>query len=441
MRHDRREFLMLTGTGLAAVSAGSLVQPNQAAGQASATDTGNSGSWDTVRAAFDLSEDRIHMSAMLIASHPKPVRDAIEEHRRGLDADPVGYLERNDSRLTRAVRSAAAGYLDTDPSLVALTDSTTMGLGLVYNGLRLRPGQEIITTDEDYYVTHESVRLATARSGADMRKIALFQSLDGVTAEEIVDRVAREVRPSTRALAVTWVHSSTGLKIPVARIAERLQEINAGRDEDDRVLLCVDGVHGFGTENSDMPGLGCDFLMAGCHKWLFGPRGTGIVAASERGLSATRPIIPSFIDDSTFTAWINNEAPAGANSGARMTPGGFKAFEHRWALTQAFEFHDGMGKENVTARTHELAGALKEGLAGFTNVSLVTPQSPELSSGIVSFDVDGISPQQAVSALRERGIVASAAPYARPHVRLTPSIRNTEAEIETALSAVHSLVG
>jgi selenocysteine lyase/cysteine desulfurase len=111
------------------------------------------------------------------------------------------------------------------------------------------------------------------------------------------------------------------------------------------------------------------------------------------------------------------------------------------ALTQAFEFHDGIGKANVAARTHELAGALKECLAGFPNVSLVTPQSPELSSGIVSFDVDGISPQQAVSALRERGIVASAAPYARPHVRLTPSIRNTEAEIETVLSAVHSLVG
>jgi hypothetical protein len=136
MRHDRREFLMLTGTGLAAVSAGSLVQPNQAAGQESATDTGNSGNWDTVRAAFDLSEDRIHMSAMLIASHPKPVRDAIEEHRRGLDADPVGYLERNDNRLTRAVRSAAAG------SLVALTDSTTMGLGLSTTGSDCGPDRK-----------------------------------------------------------------------------------------------------------------------------------------------------------------------------------------------------------------------------------------------------------------------------------------------------------
>lgn len=436
MPPDRREFLTLTGAGLAAVSAGALVQSDQAA-----QGSGNSGNWDAVRAQFDLSEDRIHMSAMLIASHPTPVRDAIDKHRRGLDADPVAYLERNDNRLTMAARSAAAGYLDTSASHVALTDSTTMGLGLVYNGLRLRPGQEIITTTEDYYVTHESVRLATERSGAEMRRIALFESLAGVTEEEIADRIAREVRPSTHAVAITWVHSSTGLKIPVARIAERLQEINAERDEDDRVLLCVDGVHGFGNEDSDMTSLGCDFLVAGCHKWLFGPRGTGIIAASERGLWATRPTIPSFIDDSIFTAWINNETPAGANNGARMTPGGFKAFEHRWALTQAFEFHEGLGKANVAARTHELAGTLKEGLAGLSNVSLITPQSPELSSGIVSFDVDGISPQQAVSALRERGIVASAAPYARPHVRLTPSIRNTEDEIERALSAVRSLVG
>jgi isopenicillin-N epimerase len=240
MRRDRREFLMLTGTGVAAVSAGSLVRPNRAAGQASKSEAGDSGSWDAVRAQFDLSEDRIHMSAMLLTSHPKPVRDAIEEHRRGLDSDPVAYLESNDNRLTEAARSAAAGYLDTRASRVALTDSTTMGLGLVYNGLRLRPGQEIVTTEEDYYVTHESVRLATARSGAEMRKIALFESLDRVTEEEIADRIAREIRPSTRAVAVTWVHSSTGLKIPVAGIAERLQEINAGRDEDDQVLFCVD---------------------------------------------------------------------------------------------------------------------------------------------------------------------------------------------------------
>lgn len=68
-------------------------------------------------------------------------------------------------------------------------------------------------------------------------------------------------------------HSSTGLKMPVRRIADALAEINAGRSEADRVLLVVDGVHGFGVEDETVAQMGCDFFVAGTHKWIFGPRG------------------------------------------------------------------------------------------------------------------------------------------------------------------------
>jgi len=69
---------------------------------------GDLSDWDAVRDLFALSPDRVHMSAMLIASHPAPVREAIERHRDGLDADLVGYLETNGDRLTEASREAAA---------------------------------------------------------------------------------------------------------------------------------------------------------------------------------------------------------------------------------------------------------------------------------------------------------------------------------------------
>jgi len=61
------------------------------------------------------------------------------------------------------------------------------------------------------------------------------------------------VRPQTRVIAVTWVHSSTGLKIPVGRIADALKAVNARRSEEDRALLCVDGVHGFGVRTLPPP--------------------------------------------------------------------------------------------------------------------------------------------------------------------------------------------
>jgi selenocysteine lyase/cysteine desulfurase len=81
-------------------------------------------------------------------------------------------------------------------------------------------------------------------------------------------------------------------------------EINSGREAGREVLLCVDGVHGFGIEDVSFAELGCDFLMAGCHKWLFGPRGTGIIAASRRGLDNISAIIPSFVSERSFSAWL-----------------------------------------------------------------------------------------------------------------------------------------
>jgi isopenicillin-N epimerase len=449
MKLARREFLAATGAAVAAGVAGACSgeeavqataeeETRRSAARMPAPNGAADDEWQRVREAFQLSEGTIHMSAMLIASHPRPVREAIEQHRRGLDADPVTYLEAHDGRLKQAAREAAGGYLDLEGSQIALTDSTTMGVGLVYNCLRLAEGQEILSTEQGYYVTHESIRLAAERSGASVRKISLYDDIAQVSADEIVGRIAEAIRPETRVLAITWVHSSTGLKLPLAQIAAALEETNAGRDEADRVLFCVDAVHGFGIEDVSFPELGCDFYMGGCHKWLFGPRGTGIVAGTDEAWAATIPAIPSFIDDRVYDSWIRDREPGPTNAAA-MTPGGFKPFEHQWALPEAFAFHEEIGRARVAERTHELAGRLKEGLAEMAHVALRTPLSPDLSAGIVSFDVHGLSPPRVVSLLRERNIIGSVAPYATPHVRLTPSIRNSPEEIDTVLAEIRAL--
>ena len=95
--------------------------------------------WRAVRAQFALSPGRIHLSSFLLAAHPRPVRNAIERHRRGLDANPVDYLHGNEARLTSGARAAAGRFLGAPPAEIALTDSTTMGLGLLYTRLALAP--------------------------------------------------------------------------------------------------------------------------------------------------------------------------------------------------------------------------------------------------------------------------------------------------------------
>ena len=220
-----------------------------------------------------------------------------------------------------------------------------MGLGLLYGGLRLRQGDEILTTTHDFYATHEALRLQALRSGAIVRKVPLYRNLATVSQDEIVDTLSRALTPRTRVVAVTWVHSGTGLKLPIRRIAEALGG---------RAVLCVDAVHALGVEQVDVATLGCDFLVAGCHKWLAGPRGTGIVWGRQNDWTDTLATIPSFDDGSTYAAWRDGRPPA-ATRARTMSPGGYHSFEHRWALREAFAFHRAIGEARVETRIHALA--------------------------------------------------------------------------------------
>jgi isopenicillin-N epimerase len=192
------------------------------------------------------------------------------------------------------------------------------------------------------------------------------------------------VDDDTRVVAATLVHSSTGLKLPVREIAARFEGVNTGRDPSERALLCLDGVHGFGVEDVDIGTLGCDVFFAGTHKWIFAPRGTGIGWAGPAGRDQVRPTIPTFTRDGTW--------------GGTMTPGGFKPFEHQWSMAEGFAFHEEVGGRQVVAdRIRTLATRLKEGLSEIPGVTLRTPMDPELSAGIVCFDVGGLSPDTVVS--------------------------------------------
>lgn len=396
--------------------------------------------WDSIRALFALSPEYIHMSALYVSSHPKPVSGAIDAYRRELDAIPVIYLARQNRRRVNEVLAAAADFLGVhEPDDIALTDSTTMGIGLVYNGLRLLPGQEVLTSEQDYYVTHEALRLAVQRKGIVLRQVTLYDTSAEASEHQITERLVAAIGPHTRVLALTWVHSGTGLKLPVRRIADAIADINAGREEHDRILLCLDGVHGFGVEDESMGDLGCDFFMAGCHKWLFGPRGTGLVWGSVRGWENLLPTIPSFLDDGTRGAWLNGTEVSGRTNGRRLSPGGFKAFEHVWAVKDAILLQRQIGKARIAERTHALASQLKEGLARIPRVILHTPLSTNLSSGIVCFEIDGMDPWTTVGRLRQRRIIATVTPYAARYVRLAPSIRNSPAEVDAVLREIHAL--
>ena len=411
-------------SGLALAASGVSWRLAEAEAWASQSGTVARRSWGDIRKEFRLKPGYLHFGLLYLTSHPRTVRNAINGYRDALDSNPVHYLQEHGAQAEARVLAMAAQYLGAGTGDIALTDSTTMGLGLLYNGIDLRAGQEALATEHDFFATHEALRLKALRSGATTRRVRLYTQPEDASEDAMVNTLLGAVAPATRVLALTWVHSSSGVKLPIRRIADGIAEINQSRDEDDRVLLCIDGVHGIGVENVTMPGLGCDFFVAGCHKWLFGPRGTGFVWGKPTAWPHAGPTIPSF---------------GGGSYGAVNTPGGFHSFEHRWALSEAFRFHQSIGKAKVEARIHSLARRLKKGLAGLGHVTLKTPLADSLSAGIVCFTVDGMSPSAVVAALRQRSVIATVTPYSPSYARLAPGLVNTPDEVDQVLEAVRSL--
>ena len=432
---DRRDFLVRSGMAIGAAVLAAEVPLSKAFGNSPPLKLD---SWQEVREQFQLSRDVIHLAGFFLASHPTPVRAAIERHRRGLEVDPVGYWFEQEEKQEAAVLRAAADYLAVDPTEIALTDSTTMGLGLLYGGLALREGQDILTTVHDHYSTETSLRLSAERTGATIRRIPLYESLKTVSRHELLGNLIRNIRPTTRVIAVTWVHSSTGLKLPIQEMAQAIRKLNEARAEQDRVIFCVDGVHALGVEDFRLSEVGCDFLVAGTHKWMFGPRGTGLVWGHQRAWPVANAIIPTF-NTQAYEAWMGLSQPKDLPKSVYMTPGGFHSFEHRWALDEAFTFHRAIGKARVTQRIYELNQQMKEGLVKMPHVTLHTPMSQDLSAGIVCFEVAGMTPRQVIEQLRHRKIIGSVTPYATQYARVAPSLLTSSKDIEKALEEISKL--
>ncbi len=397
--------------------------------------------WNAVRSQFALDPNWLHFASFYLASHPKPVREAIDGWRAAIDRDPYQVVEHNGFSEDPAqwipgqVTAAVAAYIGGKDTDIALTHNTTEGLALVYHGLPLKPGDEVLATTHDHYSHITSIDYATRRAGASMRRITLYDDAAAATADALTDRLLQAISPRTRVVGLTWVHSSTGMRLP---IREMVQALKAKHPD---VLLVVDGVHGFGSTSETVASMGADYFCAGCHKWMFAPRGTGIVWATADNWAKLTPLIPDFSEIDGYLAWIEDRPRKGATTAGRMTPGGFQAFEHQWGMLAAFRMHQAMGRERVAARIAALNTRLKTQLAQHRRIRVHTPMAEDLSAGLVAFSVEGLKPEEITQRLLAQRIIASTSPYAVSYARLAPSLVNDEAEVDRAAGAVLALAG
>jgi selenocysteine lyase/cysteine desulfurase len=420
---NRRDFLKQAGILAAALPLGASL-PALASASAAAPLPRNK--WAQLQQLFDQDPDYLHFSNFLITTHPRPVREAIEQHRAALDKNPglamdwdLGVIEQREEN----VRVWAARYLQANAKQIALTGSTTEGLATIYGGVHVRADQEILTTVHEHYATHTILALRTERDGTRVRKIPLFKDVYHASKAEILANIDNAIRPETRVLGMCWVHSGSGLKLPIGEIGAIVDKHNRDRSDADRIVYVVDGVHGFGVDNLNFAQMNCDFFIAGTHKWMFGPRGTGIICSRFEEVRYVTPVIPTFSEATAFST--------------TMTPGGYHAFEHRWALDEAFKLHLQLGKADVEARIHALNSYLKQRLQQRPQIELVTPLSPALSAGFTFFRVKGKDSDKIAAHLMANRVVADAVHRdVGPVIRTAPGLLNDEAQIDRLLAVL-----
>jgi L-cysteine/cystine lyase len=173
--------------------------------------------------------------------------------------------------LRTRLRGQFAELLGTTPEHVALTASTTTGCHVVLSGLRLEPGDEIVTTDEEHFGLLGPVHV----SGAHVR----VAPTRGLSEEQALEAVLAEVGPRTRLVALSHVSWMTGHALPIAAIKEQTH-----------VPLLVDGAQSVGAIPVELGDV--DFYTMSGQKWLCGPDATG--ALYVRDPDAVAVALPTY---------------------------------------------------------------------------------------------------------------------------------------------------
>ncbi|HEV2365292.1 MAG TPA: aminotransferase class V-fold PLP-dependent enzyme [Caulobacteraceae bacterium] len=218
---------------------------------------------------------------------PKAVLDAQDVIRDEMERAPDQFFETPimPDRATgglRAVAEEVGAFIGAPGEAIALVENATTGIQAVLNSLDLGPGDEVLTTSQRYNAVRLAVEERCARAGAVPVAAAIPL---GAGEEEMVERIEAAVTARTRFAIIDHVASPTALIFPVATIAARLGYRG--------VKVLIDGAHAIGQLPLDLPAIGADWHVTNAHKWLFAPKGCGLLWASPRVAPSTKPAITS----------------------------------------------------------------------------------------------------------------------------------------------------
>jgi selenocysteine lyase/cysteine desulfurase len=300
---------------------------------------------------------------------------------------------------------------------MAITRNASEALEIAQLGMDLKPGDEVLTTDQDYPRMITTWQQRERRDGIKLKLISFPTPPPSM--DDLYERFERAVTPRTRVIHFCHITNLTGQIFPVKKICQMARSRG--------IEAIVDGAHAYAQFPFTHQDLDCDYYGTSLHKWLLAPHGTGFLYVRKEKIEKLWPMMA---------------APASMNANIRKFEeiGTHPAANHN-AIAEALTFHESIGCERKAARLRYLRSLWTERLSRFPNVTIRTSPDPAQSCGVVLVSVEGKkAPALAEELWKQRILVVAIVHKDFEGLRVTPNIYTTPREIDLFASAMEKLI-
>lgn len=414
----RRNFLSLAGKGLglAAISSstvGSLLRTVQAATKSVAHLTPeqaamNEDFWVTIQHAFTVTRGIINLNNGGVSPSPRIVTEALVRYIWQQEDATAYTMWQILEPQSETIRTGLAELFGCDREEIAITRNASESLETVLLGLDLKPGDEILTTTQDYGRMLTTIRQRERREGIKLSLIKI--PIPPKNLEEITAAFERAITPRTRLIQIAHMVNITGQITPVKAVCEMARARG--------IETIIDGAHSFAQFDFKQKDLNCDYFGTSLHKWLYAPKGTGMLYVKREKISKVWPL---FAAEEKQKSDIRKFEEIGTHSAAP-----------RLAIGEALLFHHGVGAKRKEARLRYLSRYWMDKLKDLPKVRFNTSFDPNQMCAIGNVQIEGLDQAKIGSYLfaKHRIFTTPIVHEEFTGLRITPNLYTTLPELD-----------
>lgn len=380
--------------------------------------------WALLRRQFLLPSDYHYLNTGGLGSSPLMVIDTVKKMMDREDMFPVAG---HDDRHFWEIKEKCAALLG--PGIkkeeLAFISTATEGINIIINGLPLKPGDEIITS------THEHVALNVPLLHKMKTRgivIKLFEP-DIENGMGNVNRIEKLMTRRTRLIFTSHITCTTGQILPVKEIGELAKSRG--------VWYALDGVQALGNMPLNLEDTHVDFYAVSGHKWLLGPRRTGVLYVRESLLDTLTPSIVGAYSNKL------NDIKRGLfelQPSAQRYEYGTQNDALFFGLESALEFNALIGSRTIWRHNKELSEMFYHGLEKIPEVEILSPLEEKYRSSIITFRIKGrVNRKFSVYLERKKFRVRNVPEAELDGIRVSFHIYNNREEVVRLLEEIKKL--